>query len=85
MQVHVRDSLADDVIEGEERPLGSEGSLLSCAHPTASGQEVPEEVLGHLGEDGVVGARDDEGVAVEHGPVVQEGHTGLVLEQQVGG
>ena len=84
VQVNVRDGLADNVVQREEGALCPERSLLSCAHPPAGRQEAAQELLGHLGEGRVMDARHDESVAVEHGPVVQEGHAGLVLEEQVG-
>jgi len=78
-------ALANVLVQGEERPLGPQRRDLGRRHPPAGVEERPEEIPGGLGQVGVVGAGHDQGVAVKHGPVVEEGEQGGLVQHHVGG
>ena len=80
----VGDALADDVVEGEERPVGAEGVALGGGHPPPASRSGPSSAGWQRPDGGGVPARDDQGVALEHRAGVEEAQELGFVEHQVG-
>lgn len=85
MQVGVGDALADDVVEGEERPVTPQRTALCRRHPSGRLPHARSRLSGELGDGWMVTAGDNQSVAVEQRPDVQEGDDISVLEHHVCG
>src|SRR5581483_8882107 len=84
VHVEVGDGLADDVVGGDERPLGA-GRLADRDRERAGVGEYPgQEVVRKVPDRLPVLARHEEAVAGKERAVVEEGQRRAVLEDDVG-
>ena len=79
----VRHALAHDFVESEESPLRSERFFLGRCYPPSGVEHRAEEVFRCFGERRVVVAGDNQGVPVEDGAVVEEGHERRLVQHEV--
>jgi len=68
----VRHALADDLVQREEGAFRAQHCLLCVCHPPSYFHHGTEQTGRHIRQCPVVLAGDDERVAVENGPVVEE-------------
>lgn len=68
----MRYALADDFVQGEEVTLAAEGLALGSGDAPTGVEQSPHEVVRKPLQGGEVGSRNDEGVAVEDWPNVEE-------------
>ena len=85
MDVQVRHALADDVVEGDERSGLPHRLRHGDREEPGAPEERPDQVVGQVGERLVVVTGDEQQVAWEQRPVVEEGERALILEDDVGG
>ena len=83
VEVHVGHALADDLVQGEKGPFGTERDSLRCRDAPADVEEGGEKVGREVGERAVVLFRHHEDVAVEDGEVVQEGDDVALVQDDV--
>ncbi len=84
VEVHVRDALADDVVEGEEGALGGQGGPLGPGHPSPGVHKGPQLFGWKVQKGGHVPAGNHQGVAFEHRPGVQKPDEGRFVEDHKG-
>ena len=77
-------TLADHVVQPEERPSSSEDLPLSGGHPYGGGPDESGQRGGQLGDGGVVDPRHHEGVAREERSHVEEPDEVGLVEHHVG-
>jgi len=85
VQVDVRHALTDDFVQGKKGPLGPECLFLCRGHSPPDVQQRSQKGLGGFSQSGVVGAGDDQRVAIENGSVIQEGHEIRLVDDDMGG
>ena len=83
VEVHVGHALADDLVQGEKSPFGTERDPLRCRDAPADVEEGTEKVGRQVGERAVVLFRHHEDVAIEDGEVVQEGDDVALVQDNV--
>jgi hypothetical protein len=85
VEVDMGDALAHHVVQREPGPGVGEGRPLGRGHAPTGVEEGSKEVGGQVGEVGVVTARHDQGVPLEHRTDVEERHqVGLVEDDMTG-
>ena len=82
--MHVGDALAHDFVQRKKRAFCSKHGLLRRCDPASHVHHRPEQVGRQLCQSPVVQAGDDEGVAIEDGPVVKERDEVRLVEDHVG-
>lgn len=83
--MYVRDALADNLVQRQESPISAKGLCLGCRYPSPGAKQRSEQRPWELGQGGVVLPRDYQGVAVEDGANVQEGHHFGFVEHEMAG
>ena len=84
VQVQVGDRLADGVVHRHERALCSEPRDDRRGQSLGGRQEAVSELGGQVRQGHDVQPRDQQDVALEHRPAVEEGHELVVLEDDIG-
>jgi len=77
--VQVRDALADGVVERDEAALRAERGQHRGAQPPHPGEQRADQAGREVGQGLVVLSRDDQRVALEHRPGVEECHGDIVI------
>jgi hypothetical protein len=76
--VQVGDALADLVVHGDEGSIGLQAALDGARNRLDGGEIRLEQLVGQVAQRFEVGARRDQRVAVEDGPVIEEGDRNIV-------
>jgi hypothetical protein len=84
VEVHVRDALADDVVQAEEGSFRSQRLPLGGGDAPAGVQERTENVGRDLPDGAPVGSRHDQGVPREDGSGIEESDDDRLVENHVG-
>jgi Protein of unknown function (DUF3151) len=84
VEMDVGHALADDLVQRKERSFGPQHRRLGGCDPPSGLHHRAEQAARQLRQGRVVPARDDEGMAVEHGPVVEERDEVRLVKDHVG-
>jgi hypothetical protein len=84
VDVQMRNALAYLVVDGDERAVRSEGGFDRTGQSLRAGEEGRDQLGGQIRQRFVVGARNEEDVAHEEGPGIEESKARFILEYAVG-
>lgn len=84
MNVKVRDALADDVVDGNERPFGAHGILHSDGQNANVGENGVEECGRKIGDGAKMALRYQQGMPREKRAVIEEGKRASIFKNENG-